>query len=146
MLQKVPDPVARHRRQIPLPRRLGNCGGLEVLGDGQGFVALRRGGHGALEGRLRMQRVRLIGIGRGEVCALRGTKLLQGGKIGLGSQWAVWHDLVEGVRHRWRGRGVGRRPGTLVFWALPRPLVGMMHAEFLLVFAAWFLIELGFTG
>src|SRR4029453_6788808 len=97
-------------------------------------------------GRLRMQRVRLIGIGLGQVGALRGTELLQGGKIGLGSQRAVWHDLVEGFRPRWRGRGVGRQLGTLVFWALPSPLVGMMHAESLVVFATWFLIELGFTG
>jgi hypothetical protein len=146
MLQKVPDPVARHCRQIPLPRRLGNFGGLEVLGDGQGFVALRRGGHGALEGRLRMQRVRLIGIDFGQVGALRGTELLQGGKIGLGRQRVVGHDLVEGFWHRERGRGAGRQPGTWVVWALPRPLGGMLHAEFLVVFAAWFLLALDFTG
>jgi hypothetical protein len=129
MLQKVADSVARYRRQIPLPRRLGDFEGPEGLGDSQGFVALRRRGHRAFEGCLRMQRVRLIRIDLGQVGALCGTELLQGGEISLGRHRAVWHELVKSLRHRGRGRGVGRRPGTLVFWARPRLLVGRMHGS-----------------
>jgi len=65
--------------------------------NGQGFIALCRRSHRALEGCLRMQRVSLIRIYFSQVGALRCPEFLQRSKIGFRGRRDCWQNLVEGL-------------------------------------------------